>query len=377
MKRRDFLKAVGAGALGVTLGGPSLPGLGEAKTQSDRSKRAAQGPARSAFHTIDAFTHISTMDFISLLENLAGVAPNPFRALFEKNLPLIDPTQRIKAMDAIGATMHILLPLPYLESSPQVYSDRAKALQAAQFINDAVARVVAQYPDRFLGVAMLPTLNADDMLSEFERAVTQLRMVGGFFVVSPLSKPPDHPDYLRLYAKACDLDVPLWIHPARAVVPPDYAGEPTSKYNIWMTIGWPMDTSVAMTRIVFSGVFDTYPNLKLITHHRGAFIPFWFNRINEIVLQQVPVNISKPYIKHFQKFYIDTACSGIEPDQMKMAYKFFGPEHTLFGTDTPLDGEGGARFYRYARESLSGIGLSKKILTNIYSANVLKIIRRS
>jgi len=372
MKRRDFLKTVGLGALGATLGGTSLPGIGDAKTSNSPS----QGTSQGTFHTVDAFTHFSTMEFISLLESLGGVAPNPFRPLFEKNLPLIDPAQRIKAMDAIGANVHILLPLPYLESSPQVYNDRAKALQAAQFINDAIAKVVAQYPGRFLGVAMLPAFNADDMLSEFERAVKELRMVGAFFVVSPLSKPPDHPDYLKLYAKACDLDVPLWIHPARAVVPPDYPGEPVSKYNIWMTIGWPMDTSVAMNRIVFSGVFETYPNLKLITHHRGALIPFWFNRINEIVLQQVTVNISKPYIKHFQKFYIDTACSAVEPDQMKMAYKFFDPERTLFGTDTPLDGEGGARFYRYARESLSGIGLSKEILANIYSANVLEIIRK-
>lgn len=367
MQRRDFLKTVGVGALGATLGGTMVPTVGNTK-----DTKTSQG----TFHTVDAFTHFSTMDFITLLESLGGVAPNPFRVLFEKNLPLIDPAQRIKAMDAIGANVHILLPLPYLESSPPVYTDRTKALQAAQFINDAIAKVVAQHPDRFMGVAMLPAFNADDMLLEFERAVTQLHMVGGYFVVSPLLKPPDHPDYLRLYAKACDLDVPLWIHPARAVVPPDYAGEPASKYNIWMTIGWPMDTSVAMNRIVFSGVFDTYPNLKLIIHHRGALIPFWFNRINEIILQQGTVNISPPYIKHFQKFYIDTACNAVEPDQMKMAYKFFGPDHTLFGTDTPLDGEGGVRFYRYVRGSLSGIGLSQKILTKIYSANALKIIRK-
>ena len=197
MKRRDFLKTVGAGALGATLGGTLLPKPGDAKTSHGK------------FHTVDAFTHFSTMDFIALLESLGGVAPNPFRVLFEKNLPLIDPAQRIKAMDAIGANVHILLPLPYLESSPQLYNDRAKALQAAQFINDAIAKVVAQHPDRFMGVAMLPAFNADDMLLEFERAVTQLHMVGGYFVVSPLLKPPDHPDYLRLYAKACDLDVPV------------------------------------------------------------------------------------------------------------------------------------------------------------------------
>ena len=339
-------------------------------------KREIAKTSHDKFYTIDAYTHFSSMGFIDLLESLSGVYPNPFRVLFEHNIPLIDPVSRIQAMDRVNADVHILIPLPSLESSPGVYADRPKALRAAQYINDAIACVVAQNPQRFRGVAMLPMFNADDMLFEFERAVTQLHMVGGYFVVSPMTKAPDHPDYKRLYAKACDLDVPLWIHPARAAVSADYQGESLSKYNIWMTIGWPMDTSIAMNRIVFSGIFDQYPNLKLITHHRGALIPFWFNRINAIVLQQARANVdaSPPYMKHFQKFYIDTACNAVEPEQMKMAYTFFGADHTLFGTDTPLDGAGGSTFYSDARATLEMIGLSRKTLTKIYSANALRII---
>jgi predicted TIM-barrel fold metal-dependent hydrolase len=192
----------------------------------DSVKRKIAKTSRDTFYTIDAYTHFSTMGFIELLEGLSGVYPNPFRVLFEHNDPLISPVSRIQTMDRVDADVHILIPLPYLESSPAVYADRPKALRAAQYINDAIAGVVAQSPQRFRGVAMLPTFNADDMLLEFDRAVTQLHMVGGYFVVSSMTKAPDHPDYRRLYARACDLDVPLWVHPARAAVPGDYQGEP-------------------------------------------------------------------------------------------------------------------------------------------------------
>jgi uncharacterized protein len=374
MERREFLKTVATGTLGATLG-MSLPDQG--KAMEPHTKGTGKG-TNGGFLMVDAYTHFSTMGYVELLEKLSGQYPNPFRILFERNQPLIDEAQRIQSMDRIGANMHVLIPTPYLEGSPSLHADRPKALQAARYINNALAGVVERHPERFRGVAMLPTFNAEDMVAEFERAVRELHMVGGSFVVSPAAKPPDHPDYFRLYEKACDLDVPLWIHPARGAGPGDYPGEPMSKYNVWMTIGWPMDTSIAMNRIVFSGVFKTYPKVKLIVHHRGALIPFWFNRINEIVVHQpeMAVNISPPYITHFQKFYTDTACNGVEPEQMSMCYKFFGPDHTLFGTDSPLDGQGGSTFYRNARESLGSIGLSSEILTKIFSSNILSIISR-
>ncbi len=373
MKRRDFFKTAALGA-GATM----IPGVGTA----DGGKKV--GPFKPAckkgeYFTIDAYSHFSTMDIIDKLEKLSGQSPNPFRPIFQNNLPLIDPVARIQAMDRIGADIHILVPLPYLESTPAVYASgpHGKALEAAQFINNSIYDIVQAYPTRFRGVAMLPTFNVDDMLLEFDRAINKLGFVGGLFVVSPLAKVADHPDYIKLYEKACDYDVPLWIHPARAVVPPDYTSEPASMYMNWMTVGWPMDTTTAMIRMVFSGVFDQIPNLKVIVHHKGALIPFWFNRINGIIMQQGQqmVKIQPPYLPHFQKFYIDTACPAFEPDQMKMCYEFFPPDHTLYGTDAPLDGQKGAAFYDAARSSLENIGLKKRELAMVYAGNVKKIIR--
>jgi uncharacterized protein len=366
MKRRDFLKTLVAGAAATTI----LPG---------RTGALESGTARGekGFFRIDAYGHFSSLGYIELLEQLGG-RPNPFRALTQHNVAATDPAERIKAMDQCGVDASILVPGPFIETTPPVYADAAKAAQAARFMNDAMAHIVAQYPKRFLGVALLPTTSADTMLSEFERAIKELHMVGGCFVVGPTTKPPDHPDYMQLYKRASELNCPLWIHPSRPATYPDYAGEPDSKYQISMMLGWPVDSSIAMCRVAFSGVFDRLPDLKIVIHHRGGLIPSWWSRIQGILtvnekFMTVP-GISKPYLKHFQKFYCDTASSGHEPEILKLAYNFFGPEHVLFGTDAPNDGNRGITMTEDARYDVEHMGLSHGAMKKVFSENVLRII---
>jgi predicted TIM-barrel fold metal-dependent hydrolase len=296
---------------------------------------------------------------------------------------MTDVDLRLKMMDDTGIDLSILIPFPNLESAPNVYNDDTKALTAAQFINNAIAKIVNDHPDRFLGVATLPTHNVNDMLGEFERAVKQLNAVGGWFPVSPTMKPPDHPDYMKLYAKAVQLDVPLWIHPMRPAIYPDYIGEPISKYYLWLILGWLHDSSIAMSRIVFANVFRDYPKLKIIIHHHGAHIPLWAPRMQGAVYDLydspniptgVPADISKPYIEHFKKFYVDTVCMGPETAVLKIAYDFFGPDHILFGTDAPFSVNNGKDIALASRRSVEKLDVTNKELENIFSNNVLKII---
>src|SRR5260370_15246740 len=70
-----------------------------------------------------------------------------------------------------------------------------------------------------------------------------------------------------------ELDLPIWLHPARTASMPDYPKEQKSRFEMWWCFGWPYDTSVAMVRMVFCGLFDRYPGLKIVTHHLGGVIP--------------------------------------------------------------------------------------------------------
>ena len=75
-------------------------------------------------------------------------------------------------------------------------------------------------------------------------------------------------------------NLPIWIHPVREITTPDYVSEPKSKYQIWGILGWPYETAVAMTRLIFSGILEKYPTLKFITHHCGGIVPYLEQRIS-------------------------------------------------------------------------------------------------
>ncbi len=252
------------------------------------------------------------------------------------------------------------------------------------------------------------------MLYEFERAVTNndplhpvaSKAVGGVFYVGPTMKPPDHPDYLQLYALAEQLNAPIWIHPGRPQIFPDYLFDPAlplnipnvpvnvpaiaSKYYLFLLLDWLLDSSVAMARIVFANVFGLYPDVKIIIHHKGALVPLFRNRLTydlyEWINQRVPgaINTGIPpsitgsYVDHFKNFYVDTVFSGdasFETEIVQIVYDFFGPDHVLFGTDAPVngvdDGRAGSLAARYSVEALQ---VPNKDVQNIFSNNILNII---
>src|SRR5207302_7390661 len=89
----------------------------------------------------------------------------------------------------------------------------------------------------------------------------------------------DGEEFRFLFQVMSENDLPIWLHPARGANFPDYLTEDRSLYEIWWTFGWPYETSVAMARLVFSGVFDKFPELKIITHHMGGMIPYFEGRV--------------------------------------------------------------------------------------------------
>jgi predicted TIM-barrel fold metal-dependent hydrolase len=206
-------------------------------------------------------------------------------------------------------------------------------------------------------------------------------------------KPPDHPDLFdpasdeTLYGKAVELDVPLWLHPAKPPVLGDYAGEdfppgPGSMFNIFQALSWLLDSSTAMVRMVFAGVFDKYPDLKVIIHHHGALIPLFAERMVygwEFFEQNngVPTSeiIEKPYIDHFKNFYCDTATQGFSPELLNIAIDFFGIDRMLFGTDAPMDATSGEIFTQTARDSVEATQLPTPDLKKIFSENTKRLIK--
>jgi predicted TIM-barrel fold metal-dependent hydrolase len=331
---------------------------------------------------IDFYCHFSTMGVIDHLEAAGGPKPHVFRSLFANTPTLIDPEQRLRLMDDYCISRSVLVPLPWLETAPAVHADPEKCLQAARLLNDELAQVAGRRRDRFSAVAVLPTTRPDIMLAELKRAVTDLRMAGGMFVTGPTVKRPDHADFEPLYAEAARLDVPLWIHPSRPPLYPDYLDETNSKFQIWQTLSWLQDSSAAMVRIVFAGVFERHPGLKLIIHHHGALIPLFAQRMQygwdyfeqNTGVQQATA-ISRPYIEHFKKFYCDTATQGKEPKLLEMTAAFFGPDRVLFGSDAPMDASAGRSFTADAVQSVQEMAVPEADKTKIFRGNALRLLK--
>ena len=365
--RRDLLLAAGTT---VTVGlDAAISSKAEAKIEPPRAR-------------IDAHTHFAPPKFLEFVEKAEG-RPFPLTPLY-KSLPALTEIQpRIDLLDHNQIDLHVLVPVPWIEAFHKVYSDPALANQAARLMNDELAAVVATHPTRLRGVAILPVVDPDAMVAELHRAVTQLGFVGAYVAVGPTTKPMDHPDYELLYKALVELDVTLWLHPSRPPFITDYTDEKLSQFYEWQLVGWPYDTTTAMFRIVFSGVFDRYPTIRIVTHHHGAFIPLLAPRLdnNWAVLERVglpmPTKISKPYIEHFRKFYCDTAASGFAPKALELAADFFGPERVLFGSDAPFDIQDGQIFISETLRSIDAMAVSSETRTAILSKNAKQVLKLS
>jgi predicted TIM-barrel fold metal-dependent hydrolase len=340
---------------------------------------AAATPSNTSTR-IDAHTHFAPLKFLEFAEKAEG-RPFPLTPLYKSNAALTGIQPRIDLLDRNGIDINVLVPVPWIEGFHTVYADPALAAQAARLMNDELAAVVATHPKRFRGVAILPVIDPEAMVAELHRAVTQLGFVGAYVAVGPTAKRMDHPDYEHLYKALVELDATLWLHPSRPPIIPDYADEKLSQYYEWQLVGWPYDTTTAMFRIVFSGVFDRYPTIRIVTHHHGGFIPLLEARLRnnwptlEPIGLPMPTTISKPYVDHFRRFYCDTAASGFAPKALELALDFFGPERVLFGSDAPFDIQGGQIFIPETLRSIDAMAVAPETRTAMLSTNAARILK--
>jgi len=328
---------------------------------------------------IDIFPHILPTKYMEAVNRISG--DRYYNKQVNEAIPTIyDLDIRFRVLDQHGDMVQVLtLGAPPIEA----IGEPKQAVELARIANDEMAQLVAKYPDRFVSaVASLPMNDMDAALKEADRAINILKFKGVQIYTPTNGKPIDLPEFLPLYEKMAIQDLPIWIHPVREKTHPDYAGESFSKYFIWGILGWPYETTAAMTRLIFSGVLEKYPNLKFITHHCGGMTPFFEQRItiaydmNEKRLKsRVKQGLTKPVIDYYRMFYADTAVHS--KSAIRCGYEFFGPEHILFGTDMPYDDELGFRFVRQAVEAIEEMEIPEADKKKIFEDNARHLLRLS
>ena len=291
---------------------------------------------------------------------------------------LWDLDERFRIMDQYEGLRQVLtIASPGLEDAVAP----KERVTLARIANDAMADLVATYPDRFVGAAAcLPMNNIDAALAETDRAIRELGFKGIQLYSPTMDKPLDHPDFMPLYEKMAAYDLPIWIHPKRDIEFADYRTENHSKYWIFSMFGWPYETTAAMTRLVFSGVLEKYPALKCITHHCGGMVPYFVERIiggqdyaEKCLHAKFKKCLSTQPIEYYRRFYADTALYGSTPSLM-CGYAFFGAEHVLFATDMPYDSEGGDRYIRQTIDAIEAMKIPKADKRKIFETNARRLL---
>src|SRR4029077_14910510 len=137
----------------------------------------------------------------------------------------------------------------------------------ARDANDDLAEICRKHPDRFpTFIASLPMNNVDASLAEIDRAIG-LGARGVQVFTNVAGEPLSAAKYRPIFQRMAQHDLPVWVHPMRSVKFADYASEKTSENEIWFSFGWPYETTACMTRLIYSGLLDELPNLKIISHH--------------------------------------------------------------------------------------------------------------
>jgi predicted TIM-barrel fold metal-dependent hydrolase len=293
---------------------------------------------------VDIYCHIAPEKFFQEMNRIAPRLGN-IAVRLRGVKKLFDLDERFREMDQFGDYRQIIsLPNPPIED----FAPGAVGLELARIGNDAMAELCARHPQRFpTFVAALSLTDVAGSVAEARRAVNELHAGGVQIFTNVAGRPLDEGAFEPIFATMAELDLPIWLHPARTASMTDYPAEPKSRFEMWWCFGWPYDTSVAMVRMVFSGLLDRYPRLKIITHHLGGMIPFYDGRIgpglqvlgsrtSDEDYSKVLPSLKRPHLDYMHDFYGDTALFGGGIQAVRCGLEFFGADHVVFATDTPL-----------------------------------------
>jgi len=325
---------------------------------------------------LDAFAHILPAGYFDRVVEIMGdarISPRvqgyqPWLHYFPA---LADLDERWRSMEGIeGYRQIVTLAVPPVEElgPPEI------TVELARRANDEMAELVAAYPDRLAGFAAgLPLNDVDASLEELARAVDELGALGVQVYTSIDGRPVDDPRFTPVFAEVAKRGRAVWLHPTRGITRPDYESETESRFGVWFSVGWPYETSVAMMRLVFSGIVTRHPELPIITHHGGGMIPQFPERLVELAIDEA--RIEHPEFDHsigdqFRRFYADTVLG--TPGALRSSIEFFGVERILFASDTPF---GPPTLIPDKIAYVEALGLSEEDAAKVLHGNAAGVLR--
>jgi aminocarboxymuconate-semialdehyde decarboxylase len=240
--------------------------------------------------------------------------------------PMTDVAKRIEDMDRVGIDVEVVS-----LSTPNVFfTDAQHQPEIARIVNDAYAELVAQHPMRFKGFASIPMDDPDAALSELHRAIDELKLNGVILLSNISGKPLTSPEYRPFFAEANRMKLCILLHP---MLPANT--EPFREYVLGPIVGFMFDTTLAVARMCYDGMFRDFPDIRWIVAHLGGAVPYLMERLDngwrDFVECRAKIDeLPSTYLK---RLYYDSV--NFNPHMLRMARNMVGADHLVMGSDYP------------------------------------------
>ncbi len=236
---------------------------------------------------------------------------------------------RLAELDAMGIDIQLCAPAP-----PQSYYTvpGEHGIIGNRMVNDGIKAFVDARPDRFLGLGTVPLQNPAEAVTELERCMGPLGFKGIQVLTNVGGRELSDPAFEPVWAAAERLGALVMIHPNGFT-----EGQRFARFYFNNVIGNPLDTTMALHYLIFDGVLERYPNLKILAVHGGGFLPAYSGRIDHAWGARTDARgaLPKPPTEYLKKVYFDTIV--FTPHQLEYLVKVYGVDHILMGTDFPFD----------------------------------------
>ena len=237
--------------------------------------------------------------------------------------------QRLIDMDNMGIYLQTIIPTPfqaYYWLPPEV------CMQTSQIINNSLAEIVDKLPDRFIALGTIPLNDASMAISELERGSTKLGLRGFQILTNVNGSEISARELDAFWLKAQELETLIFIHPNGFT-----SAERFKDHYFNNVIGNPLETTIAVHRLIFDGVMEHFPNLRILLAHGGGYLPTYSGRIDHVwgAREDGRVNISKKPTDYLKKMWFDSVV--FTPHQLKYLIDQYGSGKILMGSDYPYD----------------------------------------
>ena len=321
MTRREFLEDAAGAAAGVAFVSCGMTSAGSAQAQARRREVVVNG---KRVKTVDVHAHCAVPEAIALMGRKVEPA-----SLLMSSTPLQD---RIRAMDEQGIDVEALSINPYWYKA-----DRDVARQLIQIQNEKLAEICAAQPERFVAFATVALQHPDLAAEQLEEGIKKygLRGVstGGSVAGEELSDPKFHP----FWAKVEQLGVLVFIHPQADGAAAPLKSRLKGSGGLENAIGNPLETTIALSHLIFEGTLDRFPGLKICAAHGGGYLPSYGPRSDAICVtfpDRCTVPLRKKPTEYLRQLYYDTIV--FTPEALRHLVAETGSSQIVMGTDYPF-----------------------------------------